>query len=659
MDLPERYGRYQIKRILGKGGMATVYLAHDPRFGRDVALKAVATGFNDDPTFRNRFEREARTIATLEHPSIVPVYDFGEDNGQLYLVMRHMPNGTLADRIILGPLDGAKAIPIIRRIADALDHAHQNGVIHRDLKPGNILFDEYERAYLSDFGIVKLAAEGTQADLTGSGVIGTPAYMSPEQIHGDEVIDGRSDIYTLGVILFEMLTGRKPYRADTPVKQMMAHVMEPIPDIAKILPNLSQEAILVLQKALAKEKESRYQKAQELTAELTTTVTGQNFTPIARSEPVEPIDHDSDTISEELETLTNIQHIEEETRIAQSVEIDPLEQDDQTVVSKSNSSLKVLLWVVPIIVVLGLAGFFVSQNLNQPEGEETAIPEVVLEPTDVIQNDDVLIEEETAVPIEPTTIAESANEEPTATIETPSHNSLPAQGSIGFSTLESEITYEKIGDGANQLLIVGGIHAGFAPSSIEIVQALKSHFQENSELLPNNLSIIFISNINPDSVEGSLLNPSGVDLDRNWDCDWSPNALVQGVTTAGIGGELPFSEAETAVLQSFIVEQREISSGQLSVLFFDAGIQTGWVSAGGCGEPSLTSKRFETLFSSSTNYLSGDVAAIQGQTRAGKAIDWLDANGIPAIMIWLPDTNAVDFEPNLEGVLAIIQQFSN
>jgi serine/threonine protein kinase len=202
----KKYGRYEIESELGRGGMSTVYLANDPRFGRKVALKVMSQTLRDDPTFRGRFEREARIIATLEHPAIVPVYDYGEDRAP-YLVMRYMPGGTLADRIISGPLTLETAVPIIQRLAGALDHAHEHGVIHRDLKPGNILFDQYNNAFLTDFGIVKLV-QGSNTALTASGVIGTPAYMSPEQIHGETSLDGRSDIYTLGIILFEMLTGR-------------------------------------------------------------------------------------------------------------------------------------------------------------------------------------------------------------------------------------------------------------------------------------------------------------------------------------------------------------------------------------------------------------------------------------------------------------------
>src|SRR5512137_1126343 len=209
--IPEKIGIYQIKSEIGRGGMATVYHAYDPRFEREVALKVLPREMLHDPQFRTRFEREAKTIALLEHPAIVPVYDFGEEGGQPYFVMRYMTGGSLSDRIKKGPMSLQDAVHIFERIAPALDDAHAKGIIHRDLKPGNILFDQYGEPYVSDFGIAKLAA--SQTNVTGSGIVGTPAYMSPEQAQGVQ-IDGRSDIYGLGVILFEMLSGRQPYEGD-------------------------------------------------------------------------------------------------------------------------------------------------------------------------------------------------------------------------------------------------------------------------------------------------------------------------------------------------------------------------------------------------------------------------------------------------------------
>ena len=172
-----KIGRYEIERELGRGGMAVVLLARDPAMKRQVAVKVLPRQFTFDPQFRARFQREAEVIAALEHPAIVPIYDFGEYDDQPYIVMRYMPGGSLADRLKRGALPLAEAARIFTRLASALDEAHARGIIHRDLKPGNILFDQRGDPYISDFGIAKLAE--TSTTFTGSAIIGTPAYMSP------------------------------------------------------------------------------------------------------------------------------------------------------------------------------------------------------------------------------------------------------------------------------------------------------------------------------------------------------------------------------------------------------------------------------------------------------------------------------------------------
>jgi len=176
--------------------MATVFHASDPNFGRDVAIKILPKTFLHDPQFRVRFEREAKTIAALEHSAIVPVYDFGEDDGQPFIVMRLMSGGSLADKLENGSLSLEDSVKITTQLAPGLDAAHQSGIIHRDMKPGNILFDQYDNAYLSDFGIARLK-EG-DSTLTGTSILGTPAYMSPEQIQGGKDLDNRSDLYACG-----------------------------------------------------------------------------------------------------------------------------------------------------------------------------------------------------------------------------------------------------------------------------------------------------------------------------------------------------------------------------------------------------------------------------------------------------------------------------
>ncbi len=261
------FGRYQITSELGRGGMSTVYRAYDPRFKREVAIKVLPHEMLHDPTFRERFEREAQTIAALEYSSVVPVYDFGEEDGQPFLVMRYMTGGSLEDRLKRGRLELPEAARIFSRLAPGLDRAHQRGVVHRDLKPGNILFDEFDDVFISDFGIVKLA-EATHT-LTGNVILGTPAYMSPEQGRGDKDIDHRSDVYALGCILFQMLSGRLPYEATTPFGMTIRHLTEPIPNLLEVRPDLPGEAQKMMEKAMAKDREQRYSTAGELARALT------------------------------------------------------------------------------------------------------------------------------------------------------------------------------------------------------------------------------------------------------------------------------------------------------------------------------------------------------------------------------------------------------
>ena len=273
MALLERIGRYEVRAEIGRGGMSTIYAAHDPVFNRDVAIKVLPAELLHDPTFRTRFEREARTIASLEHPSIVPVYDFGEDHGQPYLVMRLMSGGSLSDRIKKGPMSLAETARIVSRIAPALDLAHRNGIVHRDLKPANILFDQNGEPYVVDFGIAKLSEAG--ATLTGSGIIGTPAYMSPEQARGESDIDGRSDIYSLGVTVFEMLAGRVPYESDAVMGQMVKHIVAPLPNILDLRADLPQDVQTIMIHALAKRKFTRYATAGEMAKALTAVAEGK------------------------------------------------------------------------------------------------------------------------------------------------------------------------------------------------------------------------------------------------------------------------------------------------------------------------------------------------------------------------------------------------
>ncbi len=262
----KKIGHYQIIKELERGGMSTVYLARDQFSGRQVAVKLLPPQFTHDPRLRTRFKREAKAIAALEHAYIVPVYDFGEEDGLPYIVMRYMPGGTLADWITGKPMPLEEAVPIIRRLADALDTAHRRGIIHRDLKPRNVLFDDEGQAFLSDFGLAKLS-DGS-ATVSSMGMFGTPAYMSPEQAAGDKKIDSRSDVYSLGLVLYEMLCGQRPFNAETPLGLMLKHVNEPVPALDVTRLNLPPKINEVLVVVLAKKPEDRYPTANALAEKL-------------------------------------------------------------------------------------------------------------------------------------------------------------------------------------------------------------------------------------------------------------------------------------------------------------------------------------------------------------------------------------------------------
>jgi serine/threonine protein kinase len=255
-------GRYIVERELGVGGMATVYLARDPYMKRQVAIKLLSQQMTADSLYYRFFQREAEVIAALEHPCIVPVFDFGLHGAQPYIVMRNMVGGSLQDRLKGGgKLELAQISRIIGRVADGLDAAHARGVVHRDVKPSNILFDAADEAFLADFGIAKLMHQSTGE--TGGFVLGTPQYMSPEQITNGE-LDGRSDVYALGAVLFRALTGRPPFSGRSAREIGKAHLTEPVPSVGGARADLQPVLDEIVGKAMAKQPADRYAQAGDL-----------------------------------------------------------------------------------------------------------------------------------------------------------------------------------------------------------------------------------------------------------------------------------------------------------------------------------------------------------------------------------------------------------
>ncbi|MBI4771215.1 MAG: serine/threonine protein kinase, partial [Chloroflexi bacterium] len=260
-------GPYRILQQVGMGGMATVYKAYHPAMDRTVALKILPESLAADPTFQGRFQQEVRLIASLEHPNILPVYDAGVEQGIHYLVMRYLEAGTLKERLERGPLPAAELARLAGQLASALQYAHERGIVHRDVKPSNVLAEGAAgNAFLTDFGVAKLV-QGSSRFTATDALIGTPAYMSPEQAQGLPA-DARSDQYSLGVVVYEMLTGRVPFEAETPVAVVLMHISEPLIPPRTFNPGISERLENTLLKALAKDPADRYRTVAEFDAAL-------------------------------------------------------------------------------------------------------------------------------------------------------------------------------------------------------------------------------------------------------------------------------------------------------------------------------------------------------------------------------------------------------
>lgn len=261
----ENVGPYRIIGQLGQGGMATVYKAYHAALDRYVALKVLHPDLDNDPTFAARFQREARLVAKLEHPHIVPIHDFAVHDRHSYLVMKFIEGETLKARLGRGPLSSEEINQVVVSVGEALAFAHQQGILHRDIKPSNVLISTTGHMYLADFGLARIAQAG-ESTLSSDAFIGTPQYISPEQAIGRKDLDEGTDIYSFGVMLYEMVVGQVPFSADTPLAIIHDQIYSPLP-----LPHLANPAVpeaveRVLLKALAKERADRYDTVHEMVA---------------------------------------------------------------------------------------------------------------------------------------------------------------------------------------------------------------------------------------------------------------------------------------------------------------------------------------------------------------------------------------------------------
>ncbi|MDD2920697.1 MAG: protein kinase [Anaerolineales bacterium] len=262
-NIGENVGPYRIIEQLGQGGMATVYKAYHASLDRYVALKVLHPAFNQDQTFTMRFQREARVVARLEHTNIVPIYDYSEHEGRPYLVMKYIEGDTLKARLNQGPLTSAEIEHVVNSVGYALAYAHRQGILHRDIKPSNVMIATDGAIYLADFGLARIAEAG-ESTMSSDSIMGTPQYISPEQAMGKKDLDAGTDIYSFGVMLYEMVVGRVPFTADTPFSIIHDHIYTPLPLPTSVNPNVPESVQRVLLKSLAKDRADRYATVEEL-----------------------------------------------------------------------------------------------------------------------------------------------------------------------------------------------------------------------------------------------------------------------------------------------------------------------------------------------------------------------------------------------------------
>ncbi|MCE1254293.1 MAG: serine/threonine protein kinase [Anaerolineae bacterium] len=355
----KKIGRYELRQMIGEGGMSTVYRAYDTGLEREVALKL----FRHDTFSPNiarrmikRFDREAKALARLSHPNIVEVLDYGGYQESLYLVMKYLSGGTLKDRV-KGKLGYADAAKIIVPIARALGHAHSEGVVHRDVKPANILFSKEGVPMLSDFGIAKITEDEKSISLTATNVgVGTPEYMAPEQWVNQ--VSPQSDIYALGMVLYELVTGIKPYAADTPTGVAIRQATEALPDPRRYTPDLPRNVSSVILKALARQPEARYATMEDFALAL------ENLDVLEDGKPEMESSEDS-----ALDRINDTPVIPEARRASSVVKTQRLASYDSLTVRRINPYGHHSAWMtLHIILTLVLALLIVATAMLSIEG---------------------------------------------------------------------------------------------------------------------------------------------------------------------------------------------------------------------------------------------------------------------------------------------------
>lgn len=380
-------GQFEIRDVIGRGGMATVYRAHQKTMKRDVAVKVMKREISEDEEFIQRFEREAEIFAVLQHPHILPVIDFGRsDEGWIYIVFRLVEGGGLDSQIRKkGSIEVAPAAKMLSQIGSALTFAHEKHIIHRDLKSNNILLDNRDNAYLTDFGIAKMLASTTRLTSTDH-IMGTPSYMAPEQWRG-ETIDARTDIYALGVIAYEMLSGTLPYMADTPFTLMYKHMNETPPPLSALPKKIPEAVEAVISRAMAKLPEDRFQSADDFAKAFHAAATREEFPaaveikrPVTHETPLVQIKFDEIAPSEEGKTISVdsqqllVEYQKADTGSVKASDTVKSAENRTGFLDRKSRNLALPIGVVVILLIAFAAIFVLTQDDDDGDNKSAAAP---------------------------------------------------------------------------------------------------------------------------------------------------------------------------------------------------------------------------------------------------------------------------------------------
>lgn len=610
-------GRYIIVQLLGRGGMGAVYAATDSRItGKRWAVKemsdAAITNALDKQDAVQAFRQEAEMLARLSHPNLPAVTDFFSQDGKQYLVMEMVQGKTLAEVMATrqAPCNEGQTLQWAEQLCHVLQylHAQDPPIIFRDLKPGNIMLEDTGLIKLIDFGIARHFKPGRAKDTL---VMGTPGYAAPEQ-YGHGQTDARSDVYSLGVTLHHLLTRYDP--GLTPFN---------LPPVRVLNPAVSPRVEAVIQRATRTNPHERYQSIAEMRRALQA-----------------PVPEDLERTERELVAPVPLPV--------------PAGRSLPGWVRVAGGLVGVLL-----CLALGISALVVSANLlgNNPTVPATtsvfvAVEEEPSAPTEAALEEEPATstsEPDTATPtLEPATATATA--EPSAT---PTMGPLEVvEGNIGRSANGAELLNFQLGTGTRDVIIIGGLHAGFAPSTVEMSSRLVTHFANNPMDLPPTLRLHIIPNANPDSADApgekdGRLNGNGVDLNRNFGCNWAPTAtwLSESVDP----GSGPFSEPETEALRDYI-----LGVGPVLVIYYEARATNGIVAAGNCGGDTAGSGTLVAAYAAGSGY---DIHSFTNLT--GDSADWTVSQGIASLSILVKEyatLSSSDWQDNLDGLLAVFKR---